>query len=161
MIKEDTIRNNKCRKICPEKHTLYRSRHLRVSAFFSSLPSINLQLKLHCISKNSSSAALLIFRSSSRSFRGYGERCEGIWGHWNAGSFKWYVRASDRTSPAHEMWVEKHHHDRDVIVEMAADPTVDFLQVWVSHLSLLCCLLQCCLHQSPCTSLHYEHDIIR
>lgn len=58
-----------------------------------------------------------------------GARCKSIGGQTDATSFHRYVRTPDRTSPAHKMRVEKHHYNCDVVVEMTANSTVDFLQV--------------------------------
>lgn len=66
----------------------------------------------------------------------------------------WYIWALARSSLAHKVWVKKHNDHGYVIMEMAANPTVNLLQVWIPHFSLFCCFLQGSFHQPLCTSLH-------
>lgn len=39
---------------------------------------------------------------------------------------------------------------------MSPHPSINLVQVWVSHFSFLCCFLQCCFNKSPCNSLHQK-----
>lgn len=66
------------------------------------------------------------------------------------------IRGSERASPTHEIGVEEDNYHGDIVVEMASNPTVDLLEIGVSHFSLLCRFLESYLYKPPCDSLRQK-----
>lgn len=91
--------------------------------------------------------------SSCSEFCGWSAWCKRVCRQSDPAAPQWEWRALGWTGLAYKIRIKKHDYDRDVIMEMPTDTTVNLLEIRVSHLTLFCRFLQCCFHKPPSTSL--------